>query len=43
VAFSPDGRWLLTGSDQGVVQVWDFDAGLRADDGGPHQHSITAW
>jgi WD40 repeat protein len=41
VAFSPDGRWLLTGSDRGVVQVWDFAAGLRAEDGGPHQHSIV--
>lgn len=41
LAFSPDGRWLLTGTDQGVVQVWDFEAGLRADDGGPHQHSVT--
>jgi WD40 repeat protein len=42
LAFSPDGRWLLAGSDRGVVQVWDFDAGLRAEDGCPHQHSVNS-
>lgn len=41
LAFSPDGRWLLTGTQDGLVQVWDVDAGLRAEDGCPHQHSIT--
>ena len=42
LAFTPDGRWLLAGSEHGVVQVWDFDAGLRAEDGSPHQHSINS-
>jgi WD40 repeat protein len=41
LAFSPDGKWLLTGTDKGAVQVWDFAAGLQADDGCPHHHSIT--
>jgi WD40 repeat protein len=41
LAFSPDGTWLLAGTDKGEVQLWDFAAGLRADDGGPHGHSIT--
>jgi len=41
LAFSPDGRWLLAGTDRGAVQVWDFEAGLREDEGCPHQHSIV--
>lgn len=42
LAFSPDGKWLLAGTDKGEVQLWDFAAGLRADDGCPHHHSITS-
>lgn len=32
VAFSPDGRWLATGSDDptGYVQLWDLQEGRRA-------------
>ena len=27
LAFSPDGRWLVTGTDQGEIQMWDVATG----------------
>lgn len=41
LAFTPDGRWLLTGTQEGAIEVWDFAAGLQSDDDCPHGHSIT--
>ena len=29
LAFSPDGRWLLTGYDDGVIEIWDVNPGAH--------------
>ncbi len=41
LAFSPNGQWLLAGTNKGAVEVWDFDAAVRAGHAGPHQHSVN--
>jgi hypothetical protein len=27
VAFAPNGRWVLTGSDDGILRIWDWRTG----------------
>jgi hypothetical protein len=44
VAFSPDGRWAVTGGDDRAVVLWDVEAGtgkpFPADKG--HRHGVTS-
>ena len=29
VAFSPDGRWVVSGSDEGLLKIWDAATGAQ--------------
>jgi eukaryotic-like serine/threonine-protein kinase len=40
VAFSPDGRYLVTGKLEGVVQVWDAETGELVGTLGTHEREI---
>jgi len=41
VAFSPDGRWVATGSKDGTARVWDVATGLPAT--APLVHAFPVW
>ena len=40
-AFSPDGRWVVSGGDDGVVTLWDLTAGKRLHQFTTHTGPIT--
>jgi WD40 repeat protein len=40
--FSPDGRWIVTASEDGQARIWDAASGLPASDAFSHDHSVTA-
>jgi WD40 repeat protein len=40
VAFSPDGRYLVTGNNDGTVQVWDAPSGQKVGTLGTHDREI---
>src|SRR5262249_45062104 len=42
VAFSPDGRRILTGSSTGMATLWDADTGKRLRDLGGHGGSVNS-
>lgn len=42
VRFSPDGRWLATGSDSGAIHVWDLTAGKLWREFSVHKGTINA-
>ncbi len=40
VAFSPDGNWLATASENGQAQVWDIKTGQPVGPALPHRHAV---
>jgi len=41
LAVSPDGRWLLTGADDGQILLWDAETGLRVREFSGHKQPVT--
>ena len=41
VAFSPDGKTFLTGSEDKTAQLWDAETGTRIGETLRHQHTVT--
>lgn len=42
IAFSPDGRYLATGSSDGLIEIWDFMTGRIAHDF-EYQRKVSFW
>jgi WD40 repeat protein len=42
VAYSPDGRYVATGSDDGTVKVWESSSGRRVADCTGHTNWVTS-
>ena len=42
VRFSPDGRWVVSGGEDGSVKLWDLTAGKLMHDFTAHEGDITS-
>jgi WD40 repeat protein len=42
VRFSPDGRWVVSGGEDGSVKLWDLTAGKLMHDFASHEGDVTA-